>query len=250
MPSDVLDYVRSKKPEFAQVPDDELTAYLGDRKPEFLQDPGFKQQFQEVSVKHGAQANTEILNTVVGTITNPAVGIASEEGKKQSTDEARAPFIQSPETQRKMQEMPLEFSEIGGGTLVKSGRHVKETEDLPLFNLVTPLTLEETERLRQTNPKQLGMIQSITENANQLTTTKNLLMIGGAASVGGVSKLASHLVALGFAAVTAKAVASTLGELGGEYAKPEGERDQTKIARLKTDATIGTAFTVLAGLHG
>jgi hypothetical protein len=45
MPSDVLDYVRERSPDLADVPDEELTLYVGDRAPELLQDEAFRNSY-------------------------------------------------------------------------------------------------------------------------------------------------------------------------------------------------------------
>ena len=43
--SRVLEYAREREPQFKDVPDDELTRYIGERKPEFLDDPEFAKEY-------------------------------------------------------------------------------------------------------------------------------------------------------------------------------------------------------------
>ncbi len=47
--SSVLDYVRSREPQFRDVPDSELTRYLAERQPDFLQDEEFKSDFDKIT---------------------------------------------------------------------------------------------------------------------------------------------------------------------------------------------------------
>jgi hypothetical protein len=56
MSSRILDYVRERKPELANVPDAELTLYLAERKPEFLQQPEFA---RNVEAFRAMQANNQ-----------------------------------------------------------------------------------------------------------------------------------------------------------------------------------------------
>lgn len=51
MPNTVLDYVRSKEPRFADVPDDELTSFIAEKHPEFLQVPEFKADVDSLGTK-------------------------------------------------------------------------------------------------------------------------------------------------------------------------------------------------------
>lgn len=59
MPNDVLDYAREKDPRFKDVPDDELTMYIGAKAPEFLKDPDFKEQFQRTVADRGLKVAME-----------------------------------------------------------------------------------------------------------------------------------------------------------------------------------------------
>ena len=50
----VLGYFRAKDPRFNEVPDDELTMYVGARHPQFLKDEDFNKQYESVAAAHVA----------------------------------------------------------------------------------------------------------------------------------------------------------------------------------------------------
>lgn len=87
MPSDVLDYVRSKDKRFADVPDDELTLFIGDRAPEFLKDQQFKSDYQTAKEGQAAAVSAATALSTASTVQrimgDPGVAAASEAGQRQ-----------------------------------------------------------------------------------------------------------------------------------------------------------------------
>ena len=58
MPSEVLEFFRQEQPKFREVPDDELTTFIGQEFPEFLQGvPEFKKRFDLVNQKQTVERN-------------------------------------------------------------------------------------------------------------------------------------------------------------------------------------------------
>ncbi len=244
MPSDVLDYVRSKDPAFDDVPDDQLTRYVAARQPEFLQDPQFKSYYEYL----GAQAATKSAGVAVGA-TEDVLKTLDVAGRGTIADEQSQTKLMADPLHPEQMNTPPEFSEIGPTSLVKSGAAIEAGKHLdePLFNLVNPLSDYERSQL---TPEQQGVFESVKENANQLTTTKNLLLLGSSLGVASLGKIAARAVALGFAAMMGKQVPEIAAQLGEEYALPEAQRDKEKIAKLITDGAIATGFSALSGLHG
>ncbi|MES2367022.1 MAG: hypothetical protein V4563_14195 [Pseudomonadota bacterium] len=249
--SDVLDYVRSKDPAFTDVPDAELTRYVAARKPEFLQDPQFKQDYENL----GAEALSKSAQLAVRTTGEAARSMdVFEAGRQAQLEQANkppdlgTPIIADPLHPEQVNP-PSEFSDIGPTGLFKSGAAIEAAKiaEEPLFNLVNPLTEEEKASL---TPTQLGVFESVKENANQLSTTKNLMLLGSAMGVAKLGVVAARAVALGFAAMMGKQVPEIASQLGEQYALPEDQRDQQKIAKLITDGAIATGFTTLTALHG
>lgn len=61
MSAAILEYARARQPGFQEIPDDELTQYIGERHPEFLKDPEFAKVYgmrkeQEANTAAGEQA--------------------------------------------------------------------------------------------------------------------------------------------------------------------------------------------------
>lgn len=75
--SDVLDYVREKDPRFKDVPDDDLTLYIGSKKPEFLKDSSFKDDFQKAAAQKSLNIALKGTGDVLKILTSPAAGEAS-----------------------------------------------------------------------------------------------------------------------------------------------------------------------------
>jgi hypothetical protein len=67
---------------------------------------------------------------------------------------------------------------------------------------------------------------------------------------GELPALGQRALSLAFAAQMAKDIPDVASQLGEELGKPEGQRDNKKIARLITQGTGTSAFTAMAGLHG
>lgn len=59
MASDVLTFIREKDPRFKDVPDSDLTSFIGDKHPEFLQDQQFAKRFSLVKQQKYARAEPE-----------------------------------------------------------------------------------------------------------------------------------------------------------------------------------------------
>lgn len=100
MSSNVLDYVRDKDPRFKDVPDDQLTMYLGERKPEFLKDPEFNKQYQQTvgsTVSAGVGLATQDVGQLISTLTNPAAAESAQYGRErlQAAAEGKARLAMS-----------------------------------------------------------------------------------------------------------------------------------------------------------
>ena len=85
MSSAVLDYVRARKPEFANVPDADLTLYLADRKPEFLEVPEFARNVEAFRQMRLNDADTAARTSLAG-----HVGAAVESGRENFVGAAQA----------------------------------------------------------------------------------------------------------------------------------------------------------------
>lgn len=84
-----------------------------------------------------------------------------------------------------------------------------------------------------------GGYEGIKESINSLTSPENVNLLSGTAAAGATGSIVPRLVALGFALHMGKHVSTDIAQqLGEEYAKPESERDQSKIGKLISEGTI------------
>lgn len=260
----VLDYVREKDPRFKDVPDDELTLYLGSRKPEFLQDPEFKQDFQTKVGMLGLKAAIGGQEALLRTLTNPAVGEAAEMGRQQTKEERQAqiqratgvagggqisPIAQSSPilssiSRGPMSLIPPEEAPEGwtpppgpGGPTQVPGAPVEGAIQTNLQMSKPPGTGEQVGR---------GVGESLIGLGDFMLSPLGVATLG----IGALPAAIQRTVALGFATQMASQAPEIAKELGTEFGKPAGERDTTKIAKLITDAATTTGFTIGAGFKG
>jgi hypothetical protein len=84
--SEVLDKVREKYPQYADVPEDELTLRIGSKYPAYLDsDPAFKTEFQGVVADRSIKAVQSGVSSLIDVLSNPAAGEAAQAGREESS---------------------------------------------------------------------------------------------------------------------------------------------------------------------
>lgn len=118
----------------------------------------------------------------------------------------------------------------------------------PTFELAKPLSPQEVEQLRgeeRGTQRAAGTYQSLANTANFFTSPMGVATLG----IGFLPRALQRAVAGVFAAQMASQVPELSRQLGEELAKPEGERDQMRLAELITTGATTTGFATLAGKH-
>lgn len=264
--SDILDRVRQRYPDYKDVPDNDLALAIGSKYPQYLEaDSAFKSEYQQAATtvaNKGLQATLETDKTLVRAISSPAVLEANQMAQDQSqglerasqSDVAHVEDVaqrlqaqqdQPPKTDLTALDNPL-ASEFTPG--IEPG--MTKAQDEPVLQIGSIFSDEQRASMALKHPKILGTVDSVIENVNALTTPKSLTLLAAGMGIGGMGPVAARAVSLGFAALMAKSVPDIAARLGEEYAKPEAERDQVRIAKLISDGAIATGFTTLAAFHG
>jgi len=134
--------------------------------------------------------------------------------------------------------------------IAKGEQPATELLDEPLFNLGDFMFKDPKDA---TSAAEKGVLDTLRPTLNNLTTPKNLGLMAGSMGLAATGQVASRLVAALWAAWMGKDAvpnAAAIGaELGKEFAKPEGERDQRKVAQLLTQGGVDAAFTALPAAH-
>jgi len=120
----------------------------------------------------------------------------------------------------------------------------------PLVNILRPQPGYEEKIQATGSPEEkrlLGYQKGVAETINSLTSPNNLELMMATAGAGTAIKVLPKIIGLAFAAHMGKQVAKDIPEeLAKEYAKPEAERDQTRIGQLISSgvAQAGLAATI------
>lgn len=273
MPSDVLDYVRSKEPAFEKIDDDTLTQYVADRHPEFLsKSESFAKSYQDiVSTKPGGSLAPSLPDSPEPA--EPSLSERLARIKSSSPVEKLTPLTNAVSAKPKAPQMPQFESPIELPPVQPGEKSLYEEEtflDKPTIRLGDSLFPEGkalNPRLgrvaphgpvsgtvdSEQGPVQAGVSEAMREAVNSLTTPRNLLYMGATIGVGASGAAGKALASafwtafMGKSAIEEAPVIAT--ELGQEMAKPEADRDKKKIAKLLTQAGLTTAMTVAPAVH-
>lgn len=273
MPSDVLEYVRSKEPAFEKVDDDTLTQYVADRHPEFLsKSESFAKSYQDiVSTKPGGSLAPSLPRSPEPA--EPSVSERLARIKSRSPVEKLTPLTSAVSAKPEAPQMPQFESPIELPPVQPGEKSLYEEEtflDKPTIRLGDSMFPEGkalNPRLGRVAPRgpvsgtvdseqgpvQAGVSEAMREAVNSLTTPRNLLYMGATIGVGASGTAGKVLASafwtafMGKSAIEEAPVIAT--ELGQEMAKPEADRDKKKIAKLLTQAGLTTAMTVAPAVH-
>ena len=104
-----------------------------------------------------------------------------------------------------------------------------------------------------TNEEKLKRIQRVEGVSDSVRSTVNFFASPAGVSmlgIGAMPKIAQQIAATGFAIDMGSKVPKIARELGEELGKPEGERNERKIADLIATGITTTGFSAMAGAHG
>jgi len=224
--SDVLDYVRQSDPRFNDVPDDELTRYIGQSKPEFLQDPNFAKEYSDA---------TDLGSVMEKAATGPSKPVRDPNDRRIGLKRATTPTA------------PAETIGAAPGVSFKS---VLSLADEPVFKLGDYLVKDPE---LSDSPLWAGAQEEVRDTINGMMTPTNLALMAGSIGLAATGPIAARLVAAAWAAFMTKHAVEDMPEiareLGTELGKNPDDVDKQKVGQLMTRAGITTAFAATPAYH-